>query len=855
MAVWSLECRFAGLTFYPSLTENPSVSSQANIWTPRTAARSASIAFLDQVGIAKLVSQGHRPQAGIAILRYNSVIVVEGEWQSTEYGPIGSPCRIQIGESTQDDNASVPASGAILRKLTEAEIGEGTDETVLLLGKKPIDFRGFGPAAAEANKLVWQNVARVAEGRIYPMVFGSPGSTSHPGSPALYVDTISSPNEWLIAGHPVEATTVTLWGPGPTGELTSGGATGIAVRHKKDLNGRLIAYVSSADITSTQNSTGVDGELILGTGLQLDESADYYVSWTGGEALASGAGSALLLLLQMSTLKIDLPAWLAVRDRLNAYKLAGYADDQVSPSALALNTIAKDLPISAEYGPDGLRPVLWPWLDDIEAHNASSHLVCGTRDPYTGLVGAGFLSYLAAGVTFTSDSALAIYKIEHGYDPESTSYTLTATVTPSDTAYGASAMSYLGHQGKVETSESRWIQDGATALALASLRVRAQSMPRRLIRIFCDVERYGPGSSDELYCGKPVLFSCPSLHIEAAPGFVSRLGWRGPVLDVAIELRDDPLWRNLEGPVAAAVTTVYLMAVGNNGSSKSYAMTSTDGTSYTSVSGLPVEGVLNAAAYDADLERFLAVGQAGAGMLISQDGSTVTDVTIGGTSNRQGASYRPSSEAGGSLYVVVGSSGRLDYSADGSAFTQVTGFGVTALFLSFFHPGTGFFVGGNSGKVWHSSSGTGSYSAADPGGAQRVTDMAFSGTNLVICRRSGKIAYATPSAAAAGTWTIPTTGVSNHLHAIASDHAGTVITVGDAGRVLRSTDHGATWSTVTSGVSTALRGVTYAGSGIGFVAVGDSAIVLTSADGSSWSSQTNPATDDLEWIKSSADNP
>lgn len=159
------------------------------------------------------------------------------------------------------------------------------------------------------------------------MVFGSPGSTSHPGSPALYVDTISSPNEWLIAGHPVQATTVTLWGPGPTGELTSGGATGIAVRHKKDLNGRLIAYVSSADITSTQNSTGVDGELILGTGLQLDESADYYVSWTGGEALASGAGSALLLLLQMSTLKIDLPAWLAVRDRLNAYKLAGYADD------------------------------------------------------------------------------------------------------------------------------------------------------------------------------------------------------------------------------------------------------------------------------------------------------------------------------------------------------------------------------------------------------------------------------------------------------------------------------------------------------------------------------------------------
>ena len=521
-----------------------------------------------------------------------------------------------------------------------------------------------------------------------------------------------------------------------------------------------------------------------------------------------------------------------------------------------MNTIAKDLPVSAEYGEHGLRPVLWPWLDDIEALTASAHLVCGTRDPDTGDYGAGFLSYLAGGVTFTGDDSLAVYTVEYAYDPGSTSYTASATVSPRDTAYGSAAITHLGHSGRAETTKTRWCADGSTATALAAAKIRAHSMPRRMVRVLCDLTQYGPGAPDELYCGRPVLLTCPSLHIEAEPAFVSRLGWRGPVLDVTLELRDEPLWRNIAGPEPEVVTTVYVMAVGDDGTSNAYAMTSTDGTSYTSVSGLPSpEGVLNAAAYDADLGRYLAVGQTGASVIISQDGSSVTDVAVGGTTNRNGVSYRPAADSGGSLFVVVGFAGRLDYSADGSSYTTVTGFGSTGLYLSYYHTGTGFFVGGNSGNVWYSSTGTGSYSSVNPSGTQRCTDMTWSGTNLVMCRRSGKVDYATPANATAGTWTSATTGVASHLHAIASDAAGTVIAVGDAGVILRSTDHGANWSSATSGVSTALRGVAYGGSGIGFVAVGDSSVVLTSADGSSWSSQSSPATDDLQWVKTSAGYP
>ena len=855
MGVWSLECVFAGRTFYPALESAPSVSSRANIWRAATAARSADVTFLDDIGIALLVSRGHRPQTGVGRLFYNDVLIVEGSWQSTEFGPLGSPVSITIGESAEDDVAVVPATGDILRSLNDEEMLTGTSD-VLLGGVVPVEFNGFMEGTPQAVKTTWSNIARKAEGRVYPMVFGAPGSSTQPGSPALFVDTASSAEEWLIAGHMVDAATVTLWGPGPEGELVS--HSGVTVRHKDDSAGRKIAYVISSDLSSNaQNSTSGGGELVLGSGVQFDPSGDFYVSWTGGDALPGGAGDVLLLLLRISSLTVDFGAWHSVRQRLNAYLLAGYVDDEVQPSALALTTIAKDLPVSAEYGLYGLRPVLWPWLDDLDALTASAHIVCGTRDPDTGTFSEGFLSYLAGGITYTSDAAMTVYTIEHGYNPESSAYTLSATISPTDTAYGASAASSVGYTPKTSTSKTRWIADTATATSLASTRMRAHSVPRRVVRCLCDADQYGPGGPEELYCGRPVLVSVSSLHITAEPGHIAALGWKGPVLDVTIELRDDPLRTTTSGAVSETPvdTTVYLMLVGDDGTSNSYATSSTNATSFSAVSGMPnPEGVLNAIAYDEDNEQFMGVGQTGASCLIARDGSSVTDTNVGGTTNRNGVSYRKASESGGALWVVVGSSGALDYSSDGTSFTTVTGFGSTALYLSFYHSGQGFFVGGNSGKMWVSANGTGSYTACDPGASQRITDMAWSGTYLVISRRSGKVYYAAPASASSGSWTAATSGVSQHLLSIASDQSGTVVAVGNSGTIIRSTDHGVNWSTGTSGVTSHLRSVAYSGD-LGFVICGDSGVVLTSSDGASWSSQTSGAPDDLLGVQSSAGYP
>ena len=532
MATWSLECVFAGQAFYPTLESAPSVSSRANIWKAATATRSADVTFLDEVGIALLVSRGYRPQTGVGRLFYDDIMIVEGNWQGVEFGPLGSPVSLTLGESTADDVAIIPTYGDVLRALTDDEraafIRYGSTEyrpVIWPAGLAPYDPQSYPRGTPACVTGTWANVARKAEGKFYPMVFGAPGSADHPGSPALFVAPAGTPNEWLIAGHMVEASTVTLWGPNDGGYLVSD--ADITVYQKDDAEGRRIAYLKSDD-------ANIDA-------VQIEAGADYWVSWTGGDALSGGAGDVLLLLLRISSLTVDFGAWHSIRERMNAYVLAGYIDDEVQPSALALSTIAKDLPISAEYGEFGLRPVLWPWLDDLDALTASAHIVCGTRDPNTGAFGEGFLSYLAGGVRYTSDDALSIYTIEHGYNPESTGYTLSAVVSPADSAYGAAAISSLGYTPTSGTSKTRWIADTATATSLAATRMRAHSVPRRVVRCLCDAAHYGPGGIEELYCGRPLLVSVPSLHIDGEPGYVAALGWKGAVLDVTLELRDDPL--------------------------------------------------------------------------------------------------------------------------------------------------------------------------------------------------------------------------------------------------------------------------------------------------------------------------
>lgn len=75
----------------------------------------------------------------------------------------------------------------------------------------------------------------------------------------------------------------------------------------------------------------------------------------------------------------------------------------------------------------------------------------------------------------------------------------------------------------------------------------------------------------------------------------------------------------------------------------------------------------------------------------------------------------------------------------------------------------------------------------------------------------------------------------NQFAAIGASFKGGVgITVGNAGKIFRSSNDGQTWALIASGTTENLRGVQGTSTGSSFVAYSESGRMLYSADGSTW---------------------
>lgn len=90
-------------------------------------------------------------------------------------------------------------------------------------------------------------------------------------------------------------------------------------------------------------------------------------------------------------------------------------------------------------------------------------------------------------------------------------------------------------------------------------------------------------------------------------------------------------------------------------------------------------------------------------------------------------------------------------------------------------------------------------------------------------------------------WSIQSSTTSLNLYGVAFVDANTWVAVGDAGKILRSSDGGITWSNISSPVGDALRSVSFHGN-IG-LAVGVAGRVIRTTDGGlNWTAETRPTT-------------
>ncbi len=119
--------------------------------------------------------------------------------------------------------------------------------------------------------------------------------------------------------------------------------------------------------------------------------------------------------------------------------------------------------------------------------------------------------------------------------------------------------------------------------------------------------------------------------------------------------------------------------------------------------------------------------------------------------------------------------------------------------------------------------------------------FASGGSTIVTVGQPGRILSSTDGI----TWVPRVSGTTEWLVAVAYGN-GQFVIVGESGRVLRSPD-GITWTPATGvGTTTRLNGVIYAGGR--WVAVGESGLILTSADANTWTATTSPATGWLHGI-------
>jgi hypothetical protein len=447
------------------------------------------------------------PWSATATLSRDGVPVISGQWSAVQYDD--STVTLTLTDSALDDAALVPSDGTIYVR--------DQDRYNELLEVKAT----WGVAAKFLTYRLLTAASRRAVGLLGPMVFGSPGTALNPGSQAWIVDQTSPDKKLLIARHTVAAQNVTVWGPGYD-EVAAGDADvyislTFPVLSGLDADGQTYSYIELPVPTPGAGD------------IAPSNSHDFFVSWTDGEGLSGGAGDVCLTLLAQSTLRVDVAAWVRVRDSLNRYRLAGYVTEAVAPSALLYESILPVLPVQVVYTADGVAPLLWPWLDQQDAPT-EVELVAGR-----GIALAGRVSYLA-------DVPTTSLELGYGPDPQNGQrMTAAASITPETSPYMRAAASLVGPRGRQESLECGWLWDDATASELAALRARLGARPMRAVPYMADPTRYGPGGAEYLQVGVPVSLTDERLGLDAAPAVVGEIETDADTMRLTLYLRDDIL--------------------------------------------------------------------------------------------------------------------------------------------------------------------------------------------------------------------------------------------------------------------------------------------------------------------------
>ena len=237
------------------------------------------------------------------------------------------------------------------------------------------DWARLVESDARVDEQTWASAPVNSIGKVYPIVVGAPGpyqkisrgALDEVGATPAYVvldnaiDTITL----LIAGHPVEAATVTVF---DESETATGTHESFNVAHELDGLGNLVATVN-----------------IFGAGTIDNTDTRFWVAWNGGGGKSNpfakgtlrGAGDVILWALALTALEVDHKVWAVVAPFLNRIKIDTYINDaDATPWDWLADHVLPLFPnLAIVQGHQGLMPIL---LDpDVQTGQAIREVTLG----------------------------------------------------------------------------------------------------------------------------------------------------------------------------------------------------------------------------------------------------------------------------------------------------------------------------------------------------------------------------------------------------------------------------------------------------------------------------------------------
>lgn len=482
---WVLSLEYAGGTWYlgqesvtvddgnggtivitDGLLDLTDMTETLDLWSTDSPRRSVPVEFDLGLDVAALVEQGHDLAGCVAELAQ----LAEGDaWTARRPFVCGRLQEPQYGAEHEGVRASIEQDVLSSEEAIDVSNVKATDVEDALI----------------ATGLYTSSPYEKADG-VAPYVFGTPGGGVTAGSRAPFCVTMfdgggASFGFFLLAAHPVEATSVTLTNP-------QDGTFSVATVLRITVYGSSMSLAVEDLATSTRTPGPVPVVTWNAGGGLIDE--------TGG--LLNTAGDFIAWLLRVTEQQVDHGRVNAAREALRAFRVGTYLDESVSVADYIREAILDIVPVSLAVGPRGVYPYVWRW--DATAEDAVAHLDV-TEAP--DIEREGVVTYE------DGDRVVNTLQLLYQWNPQTESYSAEiwavgdpasrprglrfggfASLTRSYWSDPVLARSAARYGVKRETLETAVVADTLTAEHVLAWRSRRWALPSRVVEYGC-AQRWG----------------------------------------------------------------------------------------------------------------------------------------------------------------------------------------------------------------------------------------------------------------------------------------------------------------------------------------------------------------------------